>query len=194
MDDLDGLLAEIRACRICHDDLEHGARPVLHVGSGARILIAGQAPGIRVHETGVPWNDPSGDRLRQWLGVDREVFYDTSRFAIVPMGFCFPGTEKGKGDLPPRPECRATWHERLLRAVPDVDLILCIGQYAIAYHLGDRRKRTLTETVEAWKTFMPGHLPLPHPSGRNNIWLKRNPWFEAEVLPALRRRVSDLIS
>lgn len=194
MDDLDGLLAEIRACRICHDDLEHGARPVLHVGSGARILIAGQAPGIRVHETGVPWNDPSGDRLRQWLGVDREVFYDTSRFAIVPMGFCFPGTEKGKGDLPPRPECRATWHERLLRAVPDVDLTLCIGQYAIAYHLGDRRKRTLTETVEAWKTFMPGHLPLPHPSGRNNIWLKRNPWFEAEVLPALRRRVSDLIS
>lgn len=194
MDDLDGLLAEIRACRICHDDLEHGARPVLHVGSGARILIAGQAPGIRVHETGVPWNDPSGDRLRQWLGVDREVFYDTSRFAIVPMGFCFPGTEKGKGDLPPRPECRATWHESLLRAVPDVDLTLCIGQYAIAYHLGDRRKRTLTETVEAWKTFMPGHLPLPHPSGRNNIWLKRNPWFEAEVLPALRRRVSDLIS
>jgi uracil-DNA glycosylase len=194
MDDLDELLAEIRACRICHDDLEHGARPVLHVGSGARILIAGQAPGIRVHETGVPWNDPSGDRLRQWLGVDREVFYDTSRFAIVPMGFCFPGTEKGKGDLPPRPECRATWHERLLRAVPDVDLTLCIGQYAIAYHLGDRRKRTLTETVEAWKTFMPGHLPLPHPSGRNNIWLKRNPWFEAEVLPALRRRVSDLIS
>lgn len=192
MEDLDRLLIDIRACRVCHDTLEHGARPVLGVGRGAGILIAGQAPGIRVHETGVPWNDPSGERLRDWLGVSAEQFHDASRFAIVPMGFCFPGSEKGKGDLPPRPECRATWHDRLMAALPEVELTLCIGQYAIEYHLGDRRKRTLTETVAAWQEFMPRHLPLPHPSGRNNIWLKRNPWFQEDVVPALRRRVAEL--
>lgn len=192
MNDLAPLLEEIRACRICHDDLEHGAHPVLHVGEGAKILIAGQAPGIRVHQTGVPWNDPSGERLRAWLGVDAGTFYDTSQFAIVPMGFCYPGTEKGKGDLPPRPECRATWHDRLMQALPGIELTLCIGQYAIDYHLGSRRNRTLTETVADWRSFMPRYLPLPHPSGRNNIWLKRNPWFESDVLPTLREQVVNL--
>lgn len=193
MSSLAGLLSEIRSCRICHDSLELGANPVLRVGTGAKILVAGQAPGIRVHRTGVPWNDPSGERLRSWLGVDAETFYDTSRFAIIPMGFCYPGTVKGKGDLPPRPECRETWHDRLMDALSGIELTICIGQYAIDYHLGDRRKRTLTETVADWQSFMPRHLPLPHPSGRNNLWLSRNPWFEEDVLPALRDRVGSLI-
>lgn len=190
---LETLLREIRACRICESYLEHGVRPVLGVGEGARILIAGQAPGIRVHRSGVPWNDPSGDRLRAWLGVDRETFYDTSRFAIVPMGFCYPGTETGKGDLPPRPECRETWHDRLMASMSGIELTLCIGRYAIDYHLPDRKGAALTATVMAWRELMPTHLALPHPSGRNNGWLKRNPWFEAEVLPLLRERVSGLI-
>lgn len=193
MIELEYLLSEIRACRICQDDLKDGARPVLHVGSGARILIAGQAPGIRVHNSGIAWNDPSGDRLREWLGVDKATFYDTSSFAIVPMGFCYPGTEKGKGDLPPRAECRATWHDRLMKALPGIELTLCIGQYAVDYHLGVRKKRTLTDTVAAWQEMMPRHLPLPHPSGRNNIWLKRNPWFLSDVVPELRKRVSALL-
>jgi uracil-DNA glycosylase len=193
MDALTALLAEIRTCRICHDSLTEGANPVLNAASGAKILVAGQAPGIRVHKTGIPWNDPSGERLRDWLGVDADTFYDPSQFAIVPMGFCFPGTEKGKGDLPPRPECRATWHDRLMTMLPEVELTLCIGQYAIDYHLGARKQRTLTETVAAWQGFMPRHLPLPHPSGRNNIWLKRNPWFQTDVLPVLRKRVASLL-
>jgi len=193
MTSLDALLRDIRACRICEPHLEHGVRPVLGVGAGARILIAGQAPGIRVHRTGIPWNDPSGDRLRDWLGVDRETFYDTSKFAIVPMGFCYPGTEKGKGDLPPRSECRATWHDRLMALTPGIELTLCLGRYAIDYHLPARKGSALTDTVRAWRELMPTHLALPHPSGRNNGWLKRNPWFEAEVLPLLMERVSNLV-
>jgi len=188
------LLSDIRACRICHEDLPEGANPVLRIGKGARILIAGQAPGIRVHRSGVPWDDPSGVRLRDWLGVDEQIFYDTSRFAIVPMGFCYPGTVKGKGDLPPRPECRATWHDRIMASLAGIDLTVCIGQYAIDYHLGERRSRTLTDTVARWQDFLPTHLPIPHPSGRNNLWLRRNPWFEADVLPALKSRVSRLLA
>jgi uracil-DNA glycosylase len=191
--DVGALLEDIRACRICEGFLPHGVRPVLRVGQGARVLIAGQAPGVRVHRSGVPWDDPSGDRLRDWLQVGRDVFYDTSRFAIVPMGFCYPGTEPGKGDLPPRPECRETWHDRLMAALEGVELTLCIGQYAIAYHMPQPKGRTLTDTVRDWRTVWPGHLPLPHPSGRNNGWLKRNPWFAAEVLPALRARIRDLV-
>lgn len=191
---LESLLAEIRACRICADQLPHGARPVVAATRKARILIAGHAPGIRVHRSGVPWDDPSGDRLRGWLGVDRETFYDPSRFAIVPMGFCYPGTKKGAGDLPPRPECAATWHTRLMALLPAVEFTLVLGQYAMDWHLGDSRKKTLTATVAAWQDHMPACLPLPHPSGRNNGWLSRNPWFEAEVIPALKTRVSRLMA
>ena len=189
--DLDRLLAEIRACRLCAD-LPAGPRPVLRAAHGARILVAGQAPGIRVHETGIPWNDPSGDRLREWMGVDRATFYDPARIAIVPMGFCYPGTGRS-GDLPPRPECAAAWHGRLVPMLADVELTVCIGQYALAWHLGARRKATLTDTVRAWRDYAPAYLPLPHPSGRNNGWLKRNPWFGTEVLPHLRARVAALL-
>lgn len=190
---LEALLAEVRACRICEGHLVDGVRPVLRVGQGARIAIAGQAPGIRVHRSGVPWDDPSGDRLRDWLQVDKDTFYDTGRFAIVPMGFCYPGTVKGKGDLPPRPECRATWHDRIFAQLPELELILCIGQYAIDHHMPGLRKPTLTETVADWRAAGQRYLPLPHPSPRNNIWLKRNPWFDEEVLPELRVRVKHLL-
>ncbi|WP_417514320.1 uracil-DNA glycosylase family protein [Minwuia sp.] len=194
MDELNELLSEIRACTLCADALPLGPRPVLNVGRGARIAIAGQAPGIRVHQTGIPWNDPSGDRLRTWLGVDRATFYDPSCFAIIPMGFCYPGTVKGKGDLPPRPECRATWHDRLFRTLDGIELTVCIGQYALDYHLPGQRRPTLTETVRDWRAFLPSHLPTPHPSGRNNLWLNRNPWFQAEVVPALQERVARLLA
>lgn len=191
---LDQLLADIRTCRICAGDLPEGPRPVLAATTSARILIAGHAPGIRVHRTGIPWNDPSGDRLRDWLGVDRDSFYDPRRFAIVPMGFCYPGTVKGAGDLPPRPECAETWHERLMAALPRVEFTLVLGRYAQDWHLGFRRQKTLTATVAHWQDHMPRYLPLPHPSGRNNGWLARNPWFEAEVIPALRARIQQLLA
>ncbi len=192
-DQLSRLLAEIRACRICAGHLPHEPRPVLAATAQARILIAGHAPGIRVHRSGVPWDDPSGDRLRAWLGVGRDTFYDPTRFAIIPMGFCYPGTVKGSGDLPPRPECAEAWHTRLMRTLPRVEFTIVLGRYAQDWHLGDRRQRNLTETVAAWKDYMPHYLPLPHPSGRNNGWLARNPWFEAEVIPALRQRVAGLL-
>lgn len=193
-DQLDRLLADIRNCRICTEHLPHEPRPVLAATAQARILIAGHAPGIRVHRSGVPWDDPSGDRLRAWLGVDRDAFYDPTRFAIIPMGFCYPGTVKGAGDLPPRPECAAAWHARLMQALPQVEFTLVLGRYAQDWHLGDRRQRTLTETVANWNDYMPRYLPLPHPSGRNNGWLARNPWFETEVIPALRQRVTRLLA
>lgn len=193
-DPLDRRLAEIRSCRICADHLPHAPRPVLAATTRARILIAGHAPGIRVHRSGVPWDDPSGDRLRAWLGVGREIFYDPTRFAIIPMGFCYPGTVKGSGDLPPRPECAAALHARLMQALPRVEFTLVLGRYAQDWHLGDRRRRTLTETVAGCTDYMPRYMPLPHPSGRNNGWLARNPWFEAEVIPALRRRVTSLLA
>ena len=186
----DKLLVEVRACRICTAHLPLGPRPVVQASLQSRLLIVSQAPGRKVHETGIPFNDVSGDRLREWLGIDKAAFYDAAKIAIVPMGFCFPGTGKG-GDLPPRPECAPTWHPRLLPPLEQVRLTLAIGQYAQAGLLGDRRGRTLTDTVLAWREHLArGVLPLPHPSPRNRLWLARNPWFEAELLPELRRLVA----
>ncbi len=193
LEPLDALLAEVRACRICAGDLPLGPRPVLRASVAARILIAGQAPGTKVHESGIPWDDPSGERLRHWLAVERETFYDEGRIAIVPMGFCYPGRHPRGGDLPPRPECAAAWHDRLMAALARVELIVLAGAYAHAYHLGPRRKRSLTETVRAHADYAPRYVPLPHPSWRTIGWQKRNPWFEAEVLPLLRRRVAELL-
>lgn len=186
------LLEEVRRCRICEPHLPLGARPVLAAESGAKVLIVGQAPGKRVHESGVPWDDPSGDRLREWLGVDRETFYDPHRIAIVPMGFCYPGTG-ASGDLPPRPECAPRWHGPVLGHLGDIELTLLLSQYAQASYLGSRRKKTLTETVRSFREYGPRFLPLPHPSPRNNRWLKKNPWFQDEVLPELQRRISRLL-
>jgi uracil-DNA glycosylase len=191
--DLAEVLAQVRACTLCKDHLPLGPRPVLQLGPNAPILIAGQAPGTRVHMTGLPFNDPSGDRLRQWLGVTREQFYNPELFAILPMGFCYPGRGKS-GDLPPRPECAARWRDELLSHAPALKFTLAIGQYAIAWHLKDRQKPTLTETVKNWKNYWPRVLPLPHPSPRNNIWLRKNPWFEHEVVPKLQARVAQLLA
>jgi len=185
---LDALLAEIRACRVCEAKLPLGARPVLQAHSNARILIVGQAPGARVHASGIPWDDASGRRLRTWLDVDVDAFYDATRFAIVPMGFCYPGRGTG-GDNPPRPECAPLWLDRLLAQLPAIRLTLLIGQYAQQRFLGPVRKESLTDTVRAWRDYGPTILPLPHPSPRNQVWLKRNPWFEVDVVPELRARV-----
>lgn len=199
------LRRDVAACRICRDapeggrePLPHEPRPVCVLSSRARILIAGQAPGTRVHESGVPFTDPSGDRLRAWMGVGRETFYDADRIAILPMGFCFPGLDGRGSDLPPRPECAAHWHDRLVAAMPQVSLILVIGQYAQRYHLGSRRRRTMSETVAAWREVLEAGdgrhtLPLPHPSWRNTGWIRRHPWFEAELLPHLRGEVRRLL-
>ncbi|MFK2929803.1 uracil-DNA glycosylase family protein [Dyella agri] len=182
-------MIRIRACRLCEAHLPLGPRPVLQASPQSRLLIVSQAPGRKVHDTGIPFNDVSGDRLRDWLGIDKPVFYDADKIAIVPMGFCFPGTGKG-GDLPPRPECAPAWHPHLLPRLTQVRLTLAIGQYAQAGLLGQRRGRTLTDTVLAWREHLAhGVLPLPHPSPRNQLWLKRNPWFEAALLPELRRQV-----
>ena len=181
------LLAEVRACTICAPHLENGVRPVLQLDPKARLLIAGQAPGRKVHESGVPFDDVSGDRLREWMGVTHEVFYDLQQIAILPMGFCYPGTGSS-GDLPPRPECAPAWREQLLACMTAVKLTLVIGQYAMRWHLEDPKK-ALTETVRDWNRYRPSRIPLPHPSPRNNIWLKKNPWFADEVLPYVRRRV-----
>lgn len=185
------LVAEVRACTQCAAHLPLGPRPVLQVHPAASILIAGQAPGRKVHASGVPFQDASGERLREWMGVDARVFYDPRHVAILPMGFCYPGTG-ASGDLPPRPECAATWRRRLLAALGNVQLTLLIGQYAMAWHLEAACKPSLTETVRAWREYWPDTIPLPHPSPRNNPWLRRNPWFERQVVPALRRRVRAL--
>ena len=182
------LSTQIRQCTLCEPELPEGANPVFSASPQATILIAGQAPGIRVHKSGIAFNDPSGDRLRQWMGIDREIFYDAARIAIIPMGFCYPGTGKS-GDLPPRPECAKAWRQPLLAALPRIQLTLVIGQYAHAWHLGKRRKRNLTETVKSWKEYYPEIIPLPHPSPRNNIWLKKNPWFQEQVIPQLQRAI-----
>ena len=188
---LSALLEEVRACTICAPYLPLGCRPVLQADASARILIAGQAPGRKVHERGIPFDDASGDRLRAWMGISRDTFYDASRIAILPMGFCYPG--KGvSGDLPPRPECAATWRAPLLAQLQQIELTLVIGQYAMAYHLPQTRV-PLTEVVRDWRSHWPNILPLPHPSPRNNIWLKRNPWFEQEALPALRTRIAAIL-
>ena len=191
---LSKLLAEIRACRICAPHLSHGVRPVIHASSAARICIIAQAPGIRVHETGISFNDPSGDRLRDWMGIGRDVFYDESKVAIIGMGFCFPGYDANGGDAPPRKECAEAWQDKLFAALPKFDLTLLIGTYAFDWHLKGRAKRKVSETVAAWRDYTPAILPLPHPSWRNNAWLKKNPWFEAELLPYLRRRVKQALS
>jgi uracil-DNA glycosylase len=188
---LNGLGTQVRACTICKPHLPHGVRPVLQVNSNAKILIAGQAPGRRVHASGIPFDDPSGDRLRDWMGVTPEQFYNPELFAIVPMGFCYPGTGKS-GDLPPRPKCAITWRARLLHHLPEVETTLVIGKYAHNYHFG-KSNLTVTKLVEKWQQHWPGHIPLPHPSPRNNIWLKKNPWFEAEVVPVMRAHIANLL-
>jgi uracil-DNA glycosylase len=190
---LAALLREIRGCRVCAAHLPLGPRPVLRATASARLLIVGQAPGTKVHESGIPWNDRSGDRLREWLRLDRDTFYDESRIAIVPMGFCYPGVDANGGDLPPRKECAPLWHARVMAHLPRLDLILLVGGYAQTHYLGDRRAATMTDTVQAWRDHAPRFIPLPHPSWRNTAWLKRNPWFETELLPDLRSRVRVLL-
>ncbi|MFL9943249.1 uracil-DNA glycosylase family protein [Paraburkholderia graminis] len=189
---LDTLLAEVRACQACAQHLPFGPRPIVCANSAARILIIGQAPGARVHASGIPWDDASGDRLRNWLGVDASTFHDESRFAIIPMGFCYPGRGNG-GDKPPRRECARLWLDSLLERLPKIQLTLLIGQYAQRHFLGARRKPSLTETVRAWKEYAPAFVPLPHPSPRNQPWFQRHPWFESEALPMLRERVELLV-
>ena len=182
---LNQLLREVRACHSCEPQLPLGPRPVLRASNSARLLIIGQAPGTRVHQTGIPWNDPSGARLRDWMQIDHDLFYDEKRIAIIPMGFCYPG--KGKsGDLPPRPECAPQWHARLLAEMPALRLTVLIGQYAQKYYL-ERRQSSLADTVRDWQSCLPEYFPLPHPSPRNIRWFRNNPWFETEVLPAFRR-------
>lgn len=188
---LDELLIDVRACTIC-EGLPLGPMPLLQAGSNAKILIAGQAPGRKTHEKGRPFDDLSGKRLRQWLGVDEDQFYDPQKFAILPMGFCFPGTGKS-GDLPPRPECEPAWRRPLLNHLPKIELTIVLGQYALDWHIGKRKSKTLTETVQRWQEYWPAHLPLPHPSPRNIRWFKANPWFEADVIPVLQERVATLV-
>jgi uracil-DNA glycosylase len=197
--DLECLTVKIRACRICVDNpvgrpLPHEPRPVLLPSSSARILLAGQAPGTKVHLSGMPFTDASGDRLRSWLGVSSDEFYDTEKFAIVPMGFCFPGQDAKGGDLPPRRECAPAWRAPLMALMPQIDLVLTIGSYAQSWHMGEARRSSLTETVRDWRTIWdkPASqkvLPLPHPSWRNSGWLKQNPWFEMDLLPFLRSEI-----
>lgn len=191
--DLDALLRAVRACRACAANLPLGPQPVVRAHSNARIMIVGQAPGVRAHETDVPWNDMSGRRLRAWLDLDPATFYDEAHIAIVPMGLCYPGTTAGGGDLPPRPECAPLWHPPLRAALPNLVLTLLVGSYAQRWYLKDRRRRTVTETVRAFHDYLPRFLPLPHPSWRTIAWQTRNPWFDAEVIPELRRRVHAVV-
>ena len=192
MTSLASLLADVRACAHCAEHLPLGPRPVVQVHPQARILIAGQAPGRKVHETGVPFNDASGDRLRAWLGLSRDVFYDATKVALLPMGFCFPGTGQS-GDLPPRPECAPMWRAALLAHLKNLQLTLVVGRYAQVHHLPGQGA-SLTEAVHDWQSGWPYTLALPHPSPRNNVWLKRNAWFEAELIPVLRARVSEALA
>lgn len=185
------LLESVKRCEVCAEFLPLGPRPVVQLGPQARILIAGQAPGRRVHESGVPFDDASGDRLREWLGISKDIFYDPTKVAILPMGFCYPGTGKS-GDLPPRPECEKTWRRQLLKELTGIKLSLVIGQYAQKWHLPTVEKN-LTETVRAWKEYGPGVIPLPHPSPRNNIWLKKNPWFAESLLPELKKATQNAL-
>ncbi|MBB6050699.1 uracil-DNA glycosylase family protein [Armatimonas rosea] len=191
MTPLDVLLTDVRACTLCAEHLPHGPRPVLQCHSDAKILIVGQAPGRRVHASGIPFDDPSGERLRDWLGITPAVFYDPHQIALLPMGFCYPGTSKS-GDLPPRPECAPAWRKKLLAHLPNLQLTLVIGQYAMAYHLPTVRG-SVTEIVQGWRDHWPSVVPLPHPSPRNNLWLRRNPWFDEDIVPALRLRVAEVL-
>jgi len=187
------LLREVRACRICSADLPFGPRPVVQVTTTARLLIVSQAPGSKVHQSGIPWSDASGDRLRDWLKLDRSTFYDEARVAILPMGFCYPGAGENGGDRPPRPECAPRWHDRLLKHLPDLQLTLLIGQYAHQHYLGTGRNSSMTETVKAFAQYRPQFFPLPHPSWRSAIWMRKNPWFEETIIPKLRKAVQNLI-
>jgi uracil-DNA glycosylase len=191
MSGYDALLNEARACSLCADHLPLGPRPVIQASRRSSILIVGQAPGRRVHASGIPFDDASGDRLRAWLGVDRKSFYDANRFAIVPMGFCYPGTGRS-GDLPPRPECAPAWRERILAPLVHVKLTLVLGAYALAYHIKPGR-RSLTSVVADWSSYWPEVLPLPHPSPRNIRWFRTNPWFETDVIPILQKRVAGML-
>ncbi len=190
--DLTHLLKQISACMVCADELPLGPRPVVQASASAQILVVGQAPGKRVHETGIPFNDPSGDRLRSWMGVSSSCFYDEQKVALIPMGFCYPGTAKS-GDLPPNKACAQRWRQALLEHLNRVELVLVIGQYAHAYHLAGQQGKNLTETVRRWREFWPDLVPMPHPSPRNNRWLARNPWFESEVVPNLQQRIASIL-
>lgn len=192
--DLGDLLAEIRACRHCAAHLPHEPRPVLQAGGAARLGVFGQAPGTRVHESGRPFTDPSGVRLRQWLGIDEDVFYDETRVAVIPMGFCFPGQDAKGGDLPPRAECAPLWRARLMEALPNLETVVLVGAHAQRWHLGAAAMGSLTDTVANWRAYAPRYFPTPHPSWRNNAWLKKNPWFESTLLPALRESVRGLVA
>ncbi len=187
----EALLAAVRNCRACEARLPLGPRPVLRAGETARILIVGQAPGARVHATGIPWDDPSGERLPAWMGVDKDVFYDESRIAIIPMGYCYPGRGHG-GDMPPRRECAVLWLDHLLTWLPRIELTLLIGQYAQRHFLGNRRKPSLAATARAWREYAPRYMPLPLPSPRNQPWFKHHPWFERQLVPVLRARIKAL--
>ena len=191
-DEFDRLMASVRQCQLCEAALPSEPRPVLQLAPTAKILIAGQAPGRRVHETGIPFDDPSGKRLREWMGVSSDVFYDSSKIAILPMAFCYPGTGRS-GDLPPRPECQQAWRQKLLDQLLELELTLVIGQYAHAWHLEETQKN-LTETVRSWRAYDDHVLPLPHPSPRNNIWLKKNPWFAESLLPHLKRTIRRILA
>ncbi len=191
---LGALLNEIRSCRHCADALGHEPRPVLRASRKARIGVFGQAPGTRVHASRIPFDDPSGDRLRDWMGIDRDTFYDKGRVAIAPMGFCFPGLDAKGSDKPPRKECALLWRDRLMAALPPLKVTLLVGAYAQAWHLRGRTRNTLSETVAAWRDYGPSVFPTPHPSWRNTGWLKKNPWFETDVLPALRAAVAAALA
>ena len=191
---LSSVLTDIAACRACAGELPHEPRPVVMVGPRTRLLICGQAPGRRVHESGLPFTDASGDRLRQWLGVDRDTFYEDGRIGVAAMAFCFPGTNPKGGDYPPPPRCAQLWRPRLLAALPEVELTLLVGSYAQKWALGERMRPTMTDTVAHWRDYLPAYLPLPHPSWRNTAWLKRNPWFGDEVIPFLQARVRAMLA
>jgi uracil-DNA glycosylase len=187
---LDALLTQIRACKHCTAHLPHGPRAIVQAAPSSRILIIGQAPGSKVHASGIPWDDDSGDRLREWMGLDKSTFYDPTKVALMPMGFCYPG--KGRsGDLPPRPECAPLWHERLLAGLPNVALTLLVGQYAQARYLPAKPKRSMTEAVRMFADAPKGLFPLPHPSWRSTLWMRKNPWFEADILPTLRDKIRN---
>ncbi|MFD2176945.1 uracil-DNA glycosylase family protein [Veronia pacifica] len=191
MTSLSQILTEVRSCEHCKASLPLGPRPIVQARETARLLIIGQAPGTRVHASGIPWDDPSGDRLRAWLEMDKSQFYDAEQVAIMPMGFCYPGRGRS-GDLPPMPDCAPLWHQRIKEQLPDIKLTLLIGQYAQRYYLNDKPK-TLTETVMQYERWLPDFIALPHPSPRNNLWLAKNPWFESKTLPTLRQQISQLL-
>jgi len=190
---LELIASDVAKCNLCENSLPFGCRPVIQVGGSAQILIAGQAPGIRVHESGVLFSDSSGDRLRQWMGISESTFYNPDKVAILPMGFCYPGTGKS-GDLPPRPECAKKWRNDLINHMPNIKLVLVIGIYAQRWHLKPNKHKNLTQTVKHWEEFWPNILPLPHPSPRNNIWIHKNPWFEKTVIPILKKRIVTLVN